>query len=161
MRKKRGISPLIATVLILGFTIALAAVIMTWGTSFTKKIQKETEAGADISIICATQVNFDITDACIDGTDVKITVKNDASKTIDSFKVRLYKGGSEVDTPSDLSSLGSFDISTYKSTPNTFTAGEVKMVELFPTITSSGSSITCAENVDQFGNLDADSLPNC
>ena len=35
---KKGISPLIATVLILGFTVALAAIIMTWGTDFTKKI---------------------------------------------------------------------------------------------------------------------------
>ena len=30
--EKKGISPLIATVLILGFTVALAAVIMTWGS---------------------------------------------------------------------------------------------------------------------------------
>ena len=34
---KRGISPLIATVLIVGFTIALAAMIITWGGNFCKE----------------------------------------------------------------------------------------------------------------------------
>lgn len=32
--RNKGISPLIATVLLLGFTVALAAIIMTWGKSF-------------------------------------------------------------------------------------------------------------------------------
>ena len=34
---KRGISPLIATVLLIGFTVTLAAVIMTWGGGFTRE----------------------------------------------------------------------------------------------------------------------------
>ena len=36
---KRGISPLIATVLIIGFTVALAAVIITWGGRFILRLQ--------------------------------------------------------------------------------------------------------------------------
>ena len=31
MMNKKGISPLIATVLLIGFAVALAAVVMTWG----------------------------------------------------------------------------------------------------------------------------------
>jgi flagellin-like protein len=38
---KKGISPLIATVLIIGFTVALAAIIMTWGTTFSDKWKLE------------------------------------------------------------------------------------------------------------------------
>ena len=39
---KKGISPLIATILIIGFTIALAAVIISWEQTFTRQIQQET-----------------------------------------------------------------------------------------------------------------------
>ena len=43
MRKnKRGISPLIATVLLIGFTVALAAMVMTWGSGFIKKTTEQT-----------------------------------------------------------------------------------------------------------------------
>lgn len=38
---KRGISPLIATVLLIGFTVSLAAIIINWGTSFTREIQED------------------------------------------------------------------------------------------------------------------------
>ncbi|MBU1246318.1 MAG: archaellin/type IV pilin N-terminal domain-containing protein [Nanoarchaeota archaeon] len=42
---KRGISPLIATVLLIGFTIVLAALVFRWGDSFlilkqSKQIKK-------------------------------------------------------------------------------------------------------------------------
>jgi len=50
---KKGVSPLIATVLIIGFTIALAALIMTWGTTFIKKTQKDVEIGAEAQLQCA------------------------------------------------------------------------------------------------------------
>jgi len=38
MKNKQGVSPLIATVLIIGFTIALAAVVMIWGETFLNEI---------------------------------------------------------------------------------------------------------------------------
>ena len=62
--KKRGISPLIATVLIIGFTVALAAIIMTWGQSFIKKTQETTTETTNIALICAQEVKPDIKEAC-------------------------------------------------------------------------------------------------
>ena len=41
--KKRGISPLIATVLIIGFTIVLAAAIFQWGGSLVNKLKQDSE----------------------------------------------------------------------------------------------------------------------
>jgi len=40
---KKGISPLVATVLIIGFTVALAAVIMVWGQDFITGMVERTE----------------------------------------------------------------------------------------------------------------------
>ena len=41
--KKRGISPLIATVLIIGFTIVLAAVVIQWGGFLVNKLKQDSE----------------------------------------------------------------------------------------------------------------------
>ena len=51
--KKRGISPLIATVLIIGFTIVLAALVMQWGSGLFENIRAGSEERAEkaLSII--------------------------------------------------------------------------------------------------------------
>ena len=100
MLNKRGISPLIATVLIIGFTIALAAVIISWGQTFTRQIQQETETSSNEQIACATEVVFDVTNGCkIFGSltgDVKVVVKNDGNRVIDKFLVRSYQAADNV-----------------------------------------------------------------
>ena len=153
---KKGISPLIATVLIIGFTVALAAVIMTWGQSFTKNIQKQTEETSDVQIKCATDVGYSVKTACIDAATVKVTVSSEATKEIDKFKVRLYKSPSEVQTLDITSPLAGFDIKTYTLTPVNppFAAADVKSVELFPVVTISGKSISCAANIESFGDAE-------
>lgn len=57
--KKKGISPLIATVLIIGFTVALAAIVLTWGGGFTKKITETSQLTAEQKMAC-TDVNIEV-----------------------------------------------------------------------------------------------------
>ena len=45
---KRGISPLIATVLIIGFTVSLAAIILIWGQGLQKGMTDNVEMSACI-----------------------------------------------------------------------------------------------------------------
>src|SRR3989344_8846886 len=95
---KKAISPLIATVLIIGFTIALAAIIMTWGMSFTRDIQQTTEEGASMQIICTKDVMFKVTNVCETATDgtYKVTIQNDGPKKIESFKARFFEAADDV-----------------------------------------------------------------
>ena len=53
VENKKGISPLIATVIIIGFTIVLAAGVIYWGTGFFKNIQEKTSQGAALNTLCA------------------------------------------------------------------------------------------------------------
>ena len=57
--KKRGLSPLIATVLLIGFTIVLASFIVIWGSSFMRKITAETSQTTNITTQC-TGFNYKI-----------------------------------------------------------------------------------------------------
>src|SRR3989344_2796864 len=52
--KKKGISPLIATVLIIGFTIVLAALVITWGTKLFQSSIESTKTSSEISLICSS-----------------------------------------------------------------------------------------------------------
>jgi len=52
-KNKKGISPLIATVLIIGFTIVLAALVIQWGGDLFKGFQEETGKSAELSTKCS------------------------------------------------------------------------------------------------------------
>lgn len=94
MKNKKAISPLIATVLIIGFTIVIAALVITWGTSLFKKTVSETETTAEFSKIC-TRSNIEVLDYKVkdDGSGVDINIKNNnQDQEVKDFKVILnYK----------------------------------------------------------------------
>lgn len=162
--KKKGISPLIATVLILGFTVALAAIIMTWGTSFTKKMQEQTEETADIQVKCATDVAFDIKSVCnTSKTDYKVLIENNGNQDIKKWIVRLYASDTDVesyscDTAADCE-IGKFGLKQVKAVT---TKSGIKKVEAIPIILSGNKDITCSQNVDSYGDVEGDYLAkNC
>lgn len=91
MRKnKNGVSPLIATVLIIGFTIALAAVVMTWGGGFVRSTTEGTSKQSDLTLKCSTELDFSITSAVKGTTSNKITVDNGGALAIKSMIFRIY-----------------------------------------------------------------------
>ena len=164
-RLKRGISPLIATVLLVGFTIALAAVIITWGQSFTKSIQEETETSSSQQIACATEVVFDVTNACDDTVvnTVKVVVKNDGSKNIDSFLVRSYRDEDDVEQDTLTFATGGNGLAAFGIEGDTYivTSEPIKLVELVPVVTMGGKIITCSSNLRKFGDIDGSGLLAC
>ncbi|MBI2110144.1 hypothetical protein HYT58_03170 [Candidatus Woesearchaeota archaeon] len=90
--KKRGISPLIATVLLIGFTVALAVLVINWGVEYTKKTTEQTGKTTTAALKCATELNFDLVKFdCASGS---ITVDNKGAIDIKSIIFRVYKGNS-------------------------------------------------------------------
>lgn len=83
---KKGISPLIATVLLIGFVVAIGAVVMFWGKGY---VEERTEKEGELSkaqLEC-TKINLKVI-----GTDGDITVENRGDVDIDAFKVKYYGG---------------------------------------------------------------------
>ncbi len=161
---KKGISPLIATVLIIGFTVALAAVILTWGTSFTKQIAKGTEDTTEIQLACAQDVQFDVKSACYDDVNngIKFIVENNGNRDIVNFSVRLKI----TDTNVVSGNVGSAQVSRFGLKPFTAFAsadpedpnfqglsgqeGSVTEVTLLPVIKIAGKEVTCAQSIDSY-----------
>lgn len=62
MMNKKAVSPLIATVLIIGFTIVLAAVVMQWGGGFVRQLTEEQSKSTETATQCIG-LQFDISSA--------------------------------------------------------------------------------------------------
>ena len=161
---KRGISPLIATVLIIGFTVALAAIIMTWGTTFSKGIQKSTETTTDEQMACAQEVQISLDSACYNPTKtaVILTIKNDGSKVITAMTARFFTAASVVSTAAIPAAAGvvipAFGIITPTVTgatmlpaPGITDTSTIKYVEIIPSITVGTKTVTCAQAVENYG----------
>jgi len=107
----RGISPLIATVLIIGFTVALAAVIITWGSMF---IQTTVESSEKEAVKYTGSVKVDIKVRSTNGTERTVTVENKGIIPIEALVVRNGPGTKRIDlvlTPQGI--LKPFEIKKY------------------------------------------------
>lgn len=90
---KKGISPLIGTVLLIGFTIGLAILIFSWGGKFTAELTEETGEKASSQISCIYDVKVELTDGTFDSGTGVVTffVDNRAEKDILSYTIGLIK----------------------------------------------------------------------
>ena len=86
MKGKKGISPLIATVLIIGFTIVLAALVITWGTGLFKRTVAETETVSKFNLLCTTGVDYEGTSTIVPSTNrLYVNLVNKKALKIDGF----------------------------------------------------------------------------
>lgn len=166
---KKGISPLIATVLIIGFTVALAAVIMVWGQGFIKGMTEKAEATSTLETICATDVAVDVTNACVTGTTggtVTLTIANNGARALEGLAVRAYRSASDLESvavpETDLGlPLAAAGADTFTVTLEV--ADTVRQVEVVPTIEVEGKEHTCATALAKFpvGSLPDTALDAC
>ena len=86
---KKGISDLIATVLLIGFTVALAAIIITWGGRFIEDVTEQTSQRTDIALKCS-RLDFNIKRVVCDATFQidEVEIQNDGQDTITMVTIR-------------------------------------------------------------------------
>lgn len=105
--KKKGISPLIATVLIIGFTVALGATIMTWGKGFIQDRMDKEGKMAEARLSCVS-TDFTVDKICLESSDPKqisVTVRNMQSETIDGFIFRSTELAETTENKTELKGL--------------------------------------------------------
>ena len=159
---KQGISPLIATVLIIAFTVALAVIVINWGTSFTRDLQDNTSNSADFQISCAQEVVYSIKSACVTtGGALNVVVSNDGSKALDQVIVRTTSLNSAATqqyttSPSSVPPVNPPVAAEFAEVTVVVPAGSfptpAAKVEVIPYITAgNGDSQPCSSNKRTFG----------
>ena len=145
MKSKKGISPLIATVLLIGFTIVLAALVMRWGGQFVQGTTQSTGCASEGQIACVSDVDVEITSVTNTSINLTINLLQNANTEVGNLRYQLLSGGetvvNEIATGVTLDAFGSAKIEDA-------TAGTYDEVRVIPTIThvdSDGTScdVTC------------------
>ena len=145
--EKRGISPLIATVLLIGFTITIAAILMIWGGNLVKERAEKISARTEAQTSCTAKVEIGLNSAKCSTEDnkdiVKISVENKGSDIINAFRARInYDGDSETTTTYNL--LNPTSQTSLKVEYDT-SKGMPKSVIIFPVLNKQSLSYTCSE----------------
>lgn len=146
MKNKKGISPLIATVLIIGFTIALAVLIISWIMGIFDDKQ------------CDIDCNIAANDMCLDFVgDLDAVVANDSSNqnwtlslinkgSSDLGKVTViwyYEDGSSGNI-TELENLSAFS-SIRTQITNTNDIHDIKIIPIMHSDVCNGCNIECSE----------------
>jgi len=106
MKSKKAISPLIATVLIIGFTIVLAAVVIQWGGQLVDQLKGQTQTSTELSLACSSGLSeLDISkvdkieSATAESEDtLKLTMDNKNEQLVAGIIVRKYHTDGSVST---------------------------------------------------------------
>lgn len=145
--KKRGISPLIATVLLIGFTIAIAAIVMIWGGNIVKERAQKISAKNEAQTSCATKIEIDLKTAkCLD-SKLNVVVENKGSDTINGFRARIHYGDGDIATENVPETISKVSQKTLKIDYDT--AKSVDSVEIIPFVIKQSLSYTCSEKLKE------------
>lgn len=115
---KKAIAPLIATVILVGFAVALAALVIDWHAGYLEETQETAKEGSSRKISCSLLLNFNI--ATVHGEQqlcynnetekIEVSVDNGDDVTIDEVYIRLLNNESEGFGPDRLQDISEQNI---------------------------------------------------
>jgi len=101
VKNKKAISPLIATVLIIGFTIVLAAVVIQWGSQLVERLKGQTDINIEKTDACQKFTDLSITKIVATAPSATVTIDNKNDKVMEGFVLRAYLDDGSV-TPATI-----------------------------------------------------------
>ncbi|HLC54979.1 MAG TPA: archaellin/type IV pilin N-terminal domain-containing protein [Candidatus Nanoarchaeia archaeon] len=117
--EKRGISPLIATVLLIGFTIALAVIVTNWGLNYVKGTTERTSQQTEHALSCINDLDFEIKEViCPDETTGElgaVVIDNRGDTQIERMTFRIHHGEDDV-LPVEAEGVPAFGVQSYEVT---------------------------------------------
>ena len=152
---KRGMSSLIATVLLISFGVMLAIFVMNWGTDFIKSSQRDVEQQSKEKFSCTTDVAFEIRCECTDSgnylDECQFKITNDEDSIIKSITHRLFRGNTFLisnETSLGADGLEAWEVSDYfaiSGIPSQTLKDNVKLEVLATQIETGGTTINCGD----------------
>jgi len=149
IKNKKGVSPLIATILLIAFAVALGAVIMSWGRNISFPVKEQVNENCVKVSIAIEKIN-NIPQVFYGGTEkngfVKFTIENDGEKDIEGIIIWIIgeKNTSTIDIGQSSIKVGyplikraSYDFNKY---------GKIKKIKFIPKINVLGAIMVCARN---------------
>ena len=149
MLNKKGISPLIATILLVALVIAIALIVWFWYANYLQikadKIGKKAIAEGE----CVLNIEFKIESASCSPAapnNILISLRNEGKVNIADFRVRVYgtSGSQMIIVGKDLPETQSTQTSVQYD-PSTI--GTPQRIEVLPVVSSEGTITTCTNKI--------------
>ena len=154
---KRGVSPLIATVLLISFAVALGSVVLNWGRNLD--IAKPGDICTGISMKIR---NVGDSQVCYSGqgqnTYINFIIDNDGSTDIDGLGIWITgeKGTKLLDFNDFSIKKGELrDVKDKSITYDSNAYGTIKQIQFFPKVKATDSIELCARNSVKVSNIKA------
>lgn len=154
-QSKKGVSPLIATVLLIAFAVALGAVVMNWGRTYVEDTATLAREKSDTEIKCSSDVKIEflkvksVKKICYDyttTTKLNMTIENTGKLDIVGLQVTVV-GSKDINTT--LLDLKAANLTLKRSrfyrneTVELNDLGTPEQIRIVPEIEIEGNRISC------------------
>jgi len=153
---KKGASPLIASVLLIGFAIMTAIIVITYSNQQTLNIQKSTENIISSSV----PINFEIKEVTsIDLQRIKLLIQSNSQTPINSFIIRLY--GDKGTQSTNINGVNPLETSFIETTYNYNLVGNLNKIELIPQTIDGKDTFTHDVSLSTTNEITQEVAPEC
>ena len=157
---RKAVSPLIATVLLIAFAVALGAVVMNWGRGYVEDTANVARERSDTEVTCASDVDIDVVDIdnnpqiCYNSTgsgsniniSVEFILENKKARTVEKIQARLIGSSSRVPYIFDMGNTSELTSNQAKFMNFTYDGdvyGPPDQLKLTPYIKVGGAEVAC------------------
>ena len=155
--KKKGVSPLIATVLLIAFAVALGAVVMNWGKSYVEEQTKHAEEKSNLELRCEMDIELAIKQIRGDpqlcytnGTTTKINfmLENRGTENIEAIQLTIIAENDIYTENIPNSQIKTSGIRKFTQEYTYADYGEIDIIEFTPLIKTPGTTqpTICSKN---------------
>src|SRR3989344_2580762 len=141
--QKRAISPLIATILLIGFTVAIATSIMLWSRGLTESAI-ESASKSQLKLSCTQDIEIDVKKSCYTNKQVEIIVENKKGSVSGGFLIKIVGSGStDVVPASPTSDIKPQEVEKIIALYDNSVTGSIEEIVIYPKLKVEDKVITC------------------
>jgi flagellin-like protein len=149
MHARQGVSPLIATVLLIAFAVALGAVVMNWGRSYVEDTASNAQRTSQTKVDCSMGVSLEIKEIagdpkiCLDETNNELVVflQNKGSKAMTGIKTTIIGKDEIIESDTNVT-IDKSQVKKFTFTYDASTSGAIDQVIFTPKIDVAGTKLS-------------------
>ncbi len=158
---RRGLTPLVATILLVAFSVGLGALVMSWGEEYIEEKAEfvqgtaEVKSGCDVAKISVIKIGG-ASQACFGPDTIQLWLDNGPDIDLYNIHARIA-GANGIDVKEEILTEPLLKSNAVKvAIPYNRTIGQILQVKLTPKIWTGKTAATCAQN-----SINVERLPPC
>lgn len=152
LKNKKGVAPLIATVLLIAFTVSIGVLVVNWGRDYIETTTSDTSDKVSSDLSCNMDISIEVKEIsntkkiCYNGTakTIELMLENTGREDIAGIRIIAIDSDDGISQHDNLTfSIPAGSVSekyTYNYSESANLSDEIQMIEIIPLITLKGKS---------------------